>query len=527
MSDYTYPAQLIKKTEKRIMAQLDGNGLDPASAILTAKRQGIGSFTARTTFEIDCDVKTVTRPGKVNQGKIVGNGQLQGEIAAYSGKVLSNKSLTATVEAMIKKLPLEGFGADKQRLSITGNQEILTEHKTCGNCAGQGQSQCHICHGQGRIQCRLCNGHGELQCMTCGGQGQTTINGQTQICTMCQGRGRSFCTQCHGQKIISCTQCQSKGFVVCKGCGGEGASSVVTTITPVAVTMAQIHLQELDDDPKRMASLVGAEKLAAGGHITVATTKPPEEKEEERAWYQDAATTDTSGIYYLAKMPWAVTVLEIGKQTYDIALIGNKGAIAETKPFMDVLFKHPANLLQQAATGGGYVAGLLKEACQYRVSRETLIAVITGRKKNAMIGLQKTYAIGLSKEMIQKLVKDAYLSLKRVTRRPRYIGLGIGLALCVALCYAWFIGGLQQAISGGDRPRNIGYAIDLIILFVGMGLSVTVVKSAGYFTLRSVMRDLKIETRKIPAAGTAGIYAIIGSVIIWGGFFAIRYFNIL
>lgn len=306
-------------------------------------------------------------------------------------------------------------------------------------------------------------------------------------------------------------------MVTCRTCNGEGASSQISTLTGFAITKAHINVQELDPHPKRLLSKIGVEKLAAAKHIDVTTIEPPRAEEDKSAWYEDAPTHDTSGVYYMAAIPWAIGEIIINKTPYEIGFVGNKGAVVDTKYFMDDVLKKPRNLLKQAARGDGFVAGLLKEACEYRVSRETLEAVVQGHKKRAMQSLMKTHGLGFSKPAVKDFVLNAFQALKRVTRRPRYIGLGIGLSIAAALFYTWFGMDIRSATDAqSDKAR---YIVDFIILIIGSVISFAGVKTAGFMALKSVMADIGLPIKQIPAAGTAGMYAVLGSLILWGGLF--------
>lgn len=528
MSDYTYPDALLKKTKKRIKDQLEGQNCDLKTLSLTIKRQGQASFTARTSYKIECAVDTKSAAGKVVEGTLVGEGELAGHIEKAIRTIKSDDAIAKIAEEQIKKLPQQGFGADKEQISLGRGKEKITEHQTCRNCQGHAKMPCPTCYGKAYMQCNLCNGYGELQCMMCAGRGQIqNADGSHQTCTNCHGRGRTFCTQCQGQKQIPCTQCQAKGNVVCKSCQGAGAMSKIATIDSVLVTHAQINLQELEPEPKRLVSLATPEKLAAGGHMTIKVTdKPKPQKEDNKAWYEDEAPApDTSGVYYAATIPWAVAELSLNNKTYEISFIGNKGAVAECKPFMDQVFMEPLKLISSAAKGEGLVAGLLKDACRYRVSRETLAAVARGRKKRALQDIMNHYGLGLSHNIAKALVMNSFQALKRVTRRPRYIGLGVGLILCAALNYLWFMGDMRELSM--NSPQKTRYAIDGIILFLGMVLSFGSVKAAGYIALQSVMKDIGVPIKQIPAAGTAGIYALAGGLGIWATFSAALILNLI
>jgi hypothetical protein len=518
MSDYTYPNEFIIKTQKRIQSQLNGNGVDPKETTLTVKRQGVGTLGAQTLFSFDCQVETKTNKGRQNIGRQVTQGTMQAEVQKFISGIQSRDDMEQVAKNLLKKSPHEGFGLDKQVFDIPSEKTILCEHQNCGRCGGQGQAKCHVCQGQGRCQCNLCHGQGLMQCMSCRGVGSTqnqTTNEQ-QICTQCQGRRETYCTNCQGQRTTSCGTCNTSGLISCKDCGGEGAQSIVATITPTIKTSAIINLPDLDDDCKNMVAKIGAHVLAKGNHIVIKNVSAPViEDEEERAYYQDEPEeAPKNSLYYTANIEWAVAEINGEGSKRNIYFVGSKGAVANSDPFMKPLFEKPLSLMKRAASGDGFVAGLLKDTCEYRVSRETLECVVGGNKKKAMIALKKTYGLGTTPDMFQAFVINGFKALKKITQRPRYIGLGLGLILSALLSYQWFIGDLR--INTVDQATNIRYVLDMVSMIFCMMMSFVFIKGLGFFALQSVMKDIGLPNTKMPAMGKAGMYAIIGNVLIWG-----------
>ncbi len=519
MSDYTYPVELIKKTKSRIQKQVEGNGLDPKNIDLTLKRQGLGVFHAHTHFTIDSKVETNFTKGKQAQGRLIDSGQSQSEIATFVHDCESDEAIKTQAIEIIKALPLKGFGADKNEIPLGGQKLILSEQTSCGRCQGKGQAQCQTCHGRGQAECVMCHAQGYLQCLHCAGRGEIQNGNQMQICNYCHGKRQVFCTECHGQKQTPCKMCQARGINTCAECKGEGANTTNITITPIIKIASEIFIAELDDEPKIFASNIGAFRLAKGGHIDIKIVEAPEVDDSDIAYYDDKPEDPfKNSVYYEATMPWAVLECDINGKSYKIALAGQKGAVAESKYFMDVLLAYPINILSQAAKGDGFVAGLLKEAAEYRVSRETLSAVIQKGPNKAMADISKLYAIGLSKPTLQGFVKNSYLALKRITRRPRYIGLGIGLVISALINYLWFIDNIRNVNEPFEM--TIRYMMDGLPLGLGIIVTIIAIKGAGYFTFQSVMRDLGITSKKMPALGKAGIYGLIGNLVLWGGVFA-------
>jgi len=514
MSDYTYPIELIKKAESRIQTQVKGNGADPKDFTLNVKRQGIGIFRAQTSFQIETDIQQKREKGRKNTGRVVPQGQMDTEVRGFISNLTTQDSTISTAKDIIQKMPLNGFGADKEIIPLTAQKTIFCEHVNCQQCQGQGKSKCARCHGKAQMPCNLCNGRGLLKCMQCHGVG-TIQSGDKRIpCTMCQGRREKYCTQCKGQRVVSCTACQAKGMTSCTICGGEGVQSVITTITPLLKTTSIVHIPDLDEDSKRMVARVGADILARGGHITIKAIKPVSDDEND----DDQAHIDNNAVYYQGRIEWAVADFNYGGKRHDITFAGKKGAVCESSNFMDMIIDKPLTQIKKAANGEGFVAGLLKDACDYRVSRETLSFIANGNRKKAHAQLCKIYKLGTSSDTLKNITQYGYQALKNVTKRPRYIGLTIGLILSCGLSYLWFMHGLRDHTAQYDEM--VRYAIDVVPCMIAIAMTILLIKGVGYITLKSTMRDIGITKYKAPALGKAGLYAVIGNMVIWGGFVA-------
>lgn len=522
MTDYRYPADLIAKTESRIKAQLEGNGQDVNKTQLNVVRQGIGVISGRTGYSLSVKTNQQNKAGRATNGTVVGEGQLQNEVAAYVQKIQSEQSFENIILENIKSLPIKGFGADKTVIPLHHAKAIYIEHRSCGTCHGQKQITCATCGGKGRSQCQKCSGTGTMNCMLCFGQGQIQVGDQRQQCHECHGRGQIYCNMCNGQQQIQCPNCQAKGYIICKTCNGEGASSQIVEVIPEAVTKAEIYIHDLDPEPKRMVSLVTPEKLAAGGHIICETVKPPQKDEVERAYYEDAPKAEKQSVFYEAEFPWAVAEMTLNDKAYKIYLAGKKGAICESDGFMDVVLEKPLGLLHDAGHHAANVASRLEEACQYRFSRETLSAVIKGHKKKAAMTLHQSYGVGLGKKTIMNAVNNAYLAMKRVTRKPRYLGLGFGLIIAASLYTGWFVNDWRNITA--TQHIAICYLVDFIIYLIGAGLTLAIIKLNGVRVLKSVFDRVNIPVtfKTMPAAGTAGLYAWGGCLLMWGGLLSLQ-----
>jgi hypothetical protein len=474
MSNYKYPENLIKKVESRIAHQLDGNSATIQDIEFKIKRQGLDQFSARTAYDLDCQVKTSKITGRYTQGKIVPSNEITSAIDNYLSSMKDQKSTNSLLNEKVKSLPNKGFAVDKSMLTMDSETTSFVSHEKCINCQGKGKNDCVPCRVTGRQNCVPCQSTGLIQCMVCRGQRQININGEMKPCHQCQGRGQSICTYCNGQRSIMCPNCQGKAQLMCKGCDGKGDISTIHTVTAKAVTKAQINIQELNADSKRMVSIVSPLNLAKGGHIKVEITKPPADEEDNSAWYEDQKIIDKSGVFYIARVPWAVGEVTYKNKPYNINIIGEKGAVAESANFMDHVLNPLINLLNNAAKSGEQPMSILDKACTYRVSRETIQSLKKQSAKKTMILLSRTYGLGLSKKSIQSIVKNIQNTMKRATQKYHHMGYVVGFVLTISILGIWFTQirqpettlvldgvmtalGLACTIIGGFVGRKIGY----------------------------------------------------------------------
>ena len=514
MSNYSYPDEFIKKAEARIRKQLDGNGVDPKTVSLSVKRQGMGNFSAQTSFKTDFDIDKQEKPGRHPIGETVETGKAQPRVQELITEIQDNDTLSEEIKTKIEALPFKGFGAEKNILPLKQHEKVFSEVHICKTCDGHGQSICQTCLGHGQIPCNLCHQHGMIQCPLCNGIGEIYQGSEKKLCTQCHGKREIFCTQCLGQKVMACTSCQGKGTISCSSCHGEGANTFTLSVKPYVQTHSEIHLQKLEYEPKTMANKIGALSLAKGGHIQIDVTKPPEQEDEQRAYYQDAPEdTGKSTVYYSATAPWAVAEVTIKDTNYNIYFLGYKGAIADSQPFMDAVIEKPLSFLESAGNKDNKPHEMLEKACDHRVSRETLKSVIKNGRKKAMKDIHQNYKIGFPKTSIQNFVRAAYKGINALTRKWRYIGLEIGLFLSPFISYFWFFEGYRQKVSSAHV--YIEYGVDLLVLLAMIATTILCIKVIAWFPYRSLAKKMNIQSTALPPIGDMGKLAIGWSIFSW------------
>jgi DnaJ-class molecular chaperone len=514
MSDYRYPDEFIKKAEARIRKQLDGNGIDPKTVTLTVKRQGMGEFSAQTSFQIDFDIDKREKPGRHPVGETVETGQAQSKVQDLMADIQDNQTVREEIKTRVEALLFKGFGAEKHTIPLKQHEKIFSEIHVCGVCEGRGQSHCQTCRGQGQIPCNLCHQRGMIHCPLCNGVGELQQGGEKKVCTQCHGKREIFCTQCYGQKLMPCPSCQNRGTISCSACHGEGANTLTVAVKPYVETRSEIHLQELEYEPKTMANKIGPLPLAKGGHIQIDVTKPPEQEEDDRAYHQDAPEdTIKSIVYYSLKTPWAVGEVTINGKGYNIYFLGYKGAIADSQPFMDALIEKPLKLFESAVDKNNKPREFLNKVTDYRVSRETLKWVIKKGRKRAMKEIHRNYKIGFPTPSIQNFVQAGYKAINALTRKWRYVGLEIGLFLSPFISYFWFFEGYRQKVS--TAHIYIEYSVDFIVLLAMIIATILCIKLTAWFPYKNLAQKLGIKSLSLPPIGDTGKLAIGWSIFSW------------
>lgn len=514
MTDYSYPQELIKKVENRIRAQLDGNSDIAAKSVsIDVIKTGKSSFTSTTEYELDCKASVTQDKGKSTKGRLISPGTSKQEIESYLNQLQHNPKFNKIAKDHIMALPLSGFGADNELIALNGETITVTEQSPCGTCQGKGQSQCAQCNGRGRKQCPNCHSTGLIHCHYCQGRGEIKTGDQMRTCTQCQGRRQIYCPSCRGQKQISCTTCQSRGVTTCEQCAGSGCHSIHTTATPFLKTHSTIHIQELDDDPKRMAAKIGGVTLIKGDHAKMNIKSSHSNNSDETTESEDRA------IHYEVTFPWAIGDITLNDRNYRLSICGKKGAVSDGGKFMDHILLDAYDLFQKCAEGQGNTTKFLYNGIKsHRVSRETLSLLMKIKKPKAVMSkIYKQYPIGLSKDFIQNFVRNGYRALQRMTRNVRYIALTSSVLLNAIIYYVWFMRDQKSEIAK-YLPNQIPYLFDAVLLLFAIVINIIFIKFAGYAVTRNFIKSLDIKGFTTPPMGKAGVYGIIITIILWIGF---------
>ncbi len=101
--------------------------------------------------------------------------------------------------------------------------------EVCSLCYGIGEVICNRCGGKAKdpVDCSYCN-KGKISCGLCDRRGKIFINGNYEICPVCDGSRYITCLSCNGNYYKSQRFCCGDGTVTCHKCYGSGYSGSKT-----------------------------------------------------------------------------------------------------------------------------------------------------------------------------------------------------------------------------------------------------------------------------------------------------------
>jgi hypothetical protein len=505
MSDNTNINAFIKQIENQVRKQLKGNYQDFEKVKLVLKNHSSEILKGETTYKLDItiDKKTGAKAG----AKTVPNGMIQQEIHAYLGKLQNDPNFNEAIKQRIKKQPYKGFAADKDILKLTDKSEMLAEENTCQKCGQKGKIQCHTCRGQGQIQCQYCYATGLSQCTYCMGTGRDRQDNRKN-CQYCYGQGKTQCLQCRGRRVKPCQTCQTSGMILCQACKGQGKHISTLTLTPVASLESKIHIQDLSDQLKNIIGNKNISQLITKFDIPISDVKPPELKGDKRYYFEEKPQDDRKNtLYYEAKIDWTIIEFDNLKTSKNIYSLGKKPKVLMSGHFMRDVTHPIADIFDTILSNRITQQSIFEELSSYNVSRETFSLLKKYKPKKVLSKLHQNYPLGWPKKDMQAFVKNAYLSLKKMTRTSRYIGLTLGLITSVTTAYIYSL--------KSDLFVSLNIIAEYAVLYIGMTVTTLVVTQlVSFLRYRKIMNLMGIKTIKPPPLGKALYYAILGNSLI-------------
>lgn len=473
----------------------------------------IASFNARllhvpatTLIEIRPQTTDKIVRGKQNVGTpLSSQGDVQKSIDRELVSALNRSDTKDKLLDMLRKRPDQGFGLGGANLNVAFLSDDFSWHEACRQCTGQGRVACMRCHGQMREQCPQCHGRTMTPCPMCRGTGH--VNGQDgrpQPCSKCHGQRQVICLMCHRTGKIPCRQCKGTGHSQCTSCGGSGWFTHVVHLATQAVTYFDYDRSTLPPDVIKILDSDCA-GLAKRGDVHV-TAHVAENKK------------NALGLEYDVQFPYGEVVFTIGKKPLKARIFGYNATLLDMPPFLEKLIARGYSELEAAAAGAGSVSRRLRRAGRFKLLAMALLAGAQSSPKKAAALLLRKYPLGLSPEAAYTIAELADKATAKITRKPRYVGLALGLAVVAGLYAFYYIGPGRGLIAPmiGDARLNI--IIDLMLVVIGGTLTTLSIQLAAKTALHEAIGHLapaKERRKLLPKTRSSGWWGYAGGGAIY------------
>ena len=497
---------LAQQALKTLQAVCRGNGAKAASVKVESFKADMLKIPAYSFIELRPQTSEKKEKGKVSKGHIVsGKDDVMRTIDQTMLRTLRDTSARKQIANLLLKRPDQGFGFHNGSVTVDFLTNDFTWHEGCGACAAQGRSACPRCQGLGRETCPQCNGRTMVPCNFCRGSG--SVNGQDgrpQPCSKCHGQRQMVCPMCQRTGKTPCRQCGSSGHMACTACGGTGWFSHVVHVTTQAVTHFDMDRGLI---PSAVAPLIdkNAANLIQKGHIKV-SARTAETKE------------DVLGLEYVMQFPYGDITFNVRGKPIKGSLFGFKARLLALPDFLDKLLAKGIKCLEEAAGGQGSVADKIHKSSRYRVIAHALLNAAQNSAGKTASDLLQKFPLGLSRRAAEDIAKYSDQAVARVTRKPRYVGLVIGLILVGGLYGFYYLGPGRDMISPYIGNPKLNAFVDLFLVFVGGTMTTLCIRLNAARSLQHALGHLvppKDRKRLIPKARTSAVWGYAGGLMLY------------
>lgn len=470
---------LQEMVKAQIIEAVKGNGLKPDDVKITKFEGETLEFLAITELKLDSKISIKRQAGKQKASKQLpsANG-FQEEVNREIAKIRRSPDVIDRMQDAILQRPDKGLCLENVKIKLPFLHRDYVAHEPCNACGAKGKIQCTRCQGKGREQCPQCHGRGTDTCPTCGGRQYIQgPNNQNQQCQRCNGSGRIGCTRCHETRMIQCSICKGVGKTQCKQCNGHAWNSAICLAEIDPIAHYGFDRENMPPKPLEIIDELGSD---IQHHTNIEVIRRHAEMERER---------DDIMIPYHIKAPMAeveVTLKE--KLPVPAFMFGIQARLYYMPPFLEKIMGPGIKALKQAAHGQGDVAALLQKAGRYKTLRHLILATSKTKPKKALDLVMQANPIGLSGDNTKKMVLMAAQALSLMSKRPRRIGIALGILLAAALGGAYYAAGRAQLAPMLPAIPNAALIADALAGLVCIGIAAFAAKA---YTDSSVKKALK------------------------------------
>jgi len=442
--------ELAHHALKRLKAACKGNGVKSESIGLGQHSIDIISFEAQTVLKPKPEIKTEKQPGT---GKTPAMGSAQEVDSAIKTMLQTLGKDPGVAKQMTQALldrPDKGFFLDSQTIPIQGLKQDFSYFENCSTCSGNKHVRCQKCQGRGHELCPKCHGKGLIPCLECHGSGFLKgPDGQKKPCFRCSGQRQMPCDLCRQSGEIACRVCKNTKQMTCQTCKGTGGQTVTTH---VSINVETDFSYQRDQLPKPLIQHLEEKQnlLVKKGELKVEGSKESDEQNIK--------------IVYEASCPYGDIHFTVKDKPVTAQLFGYKGALINTSPFLDIFLKPGIKYLEAAASANGSVSENMRNAAKYRAIAYALLMSVKNSEKGVLKALRSKFPIGISDSLMQETASASKKAFNNITKKPKWIGLALGIICACIINGLYFLIPLRQGIE------TLAYApvIDLLIIPVNI-----------------------------------------------------------
>jgi hypothetical protein len=425
----SFPETVRDKAIGQLHDLLKGNGVSTDKLEYETIEGGLYQLEGYSRIEISYS-RTQGQSGRKNRKesyqKVESREALEDAIEAARRELCEKSDKRKLIVKKLLQTRDQGFNPDGYRLDLGDFNCNFVLPSECEACHQYGSVTCQGCQGSKQIQCRKCHGATQITCPQC--QGSAFVQGPNgrQQCQQCGGQGQVHCDKCRSSGRIACPKCSAQGRKTCQQCGGTGWHEEITHIAFYAETRLEYDTHTL---PRGLVRILHkkAGDLAAGQALNLNV----EEGSDQNAAY-------TIYVNYTGYIPYGKLHMRLKDKHLSALVYGHDARLDEVPPFLEHCCSTGIKELQKAADTPGEATTALETAGRYRLLRQALILSSQYKPRLALDKLAEQYPHGMRQATRKGIVVKSDQALRNVTKRPRLIGLLIGLVLSASVITGYY-----------------------------------------------------------------------------------------
>jgi hypothetical protein len=311
--------------------------------------------------------------------------------------------------------------------------------------------------------------------------------------------------------MIACHACKGSTQLSCQKCGGTGSLSHLANVAVEGHLHFDFERQGIPLQVTKRIDAFGSRHAAQKDFLITPLNL------HDNAVMQNEPD-DIIAIDYDVKIPHGPVTFTVKNKPLNCILFGYRGEIIDSPPFLHDMTRAGQNALIAASEYAAKSSDGLRFAAKFRLLRDViLLATKNTEQRNAIITLQKRYPFGVAADQLLQWFIASQNALRHLTRRPRYVGMWIGIAVFAAMVFASVFSGLRAIILtqiGLSVPSIIG--IDILHWLVGFGVTTACASLFASHQIRSTLAGIAPEdtlARFLPVSGKTNLYAVFLSLL--------------